>query len=74
MNILGLIHDPSEGSDIKDKQQLPDPEFVTKSGREFALLDWGQELKEPGVEHEYGEELGGVDDEPKAMPTMDLKK
>lgn len=74
VNLLDLIHDASEGSDITAKQQGPEPEYVTEAGREFAVLDWGQELKEPGVARYYGEALGGIDEEPKTMPTMDFKK
>lgn len=53
-NVLGIVHPASEGSDMTHRKELEEPQYVTQLGREFALLDWGEEVKKPSV-HERAE-------------------
>ena len=47
-NVLGLIHPVSEGKDMTHhKTAKKDTEFVTTAGKEYALLDWEEELSQP---------------------------
>ena len=62
--MLGLIHPISEGKDTKHATEVKEPERVTDDeGHEYAVLDWGSELKKPGVKKFYGDDPSKADDE-----------
>ena len=66
-NLLHLIH--PLGEDIKQKPKIEEPKIIKDEGHEYAVLDWGAELKKPGVEKYYGDDPDKVDDEkPLALP------
>ena len=60
-NLLHIIH--PLGEDIKQKPVIKEPKIVKEEGHEYAVLDWGAELKKPGVEKYYGDDPDKVDDE-----------
>ena len=63
-NLLGIIHPISEGKDIKHVPEIKEPEMVTdEDHHEYAVLDWGSELKKPGVEKAFGDDPSKIDDE-----------
>ena len=45
-NLLGLIHPAYEGKDTTHHSPIIDPEYVTKAGKKYAVLDWKEELRQ----------------------------
>ena len=70
-NLLHIIR--PLGEDIKHKPVIKEPKIVKEEGHEYAVLDWGAELKKPGVEKYYGDDPGKVDDE-KELPLPKIVK